>query len=84
MKITEAFNRSQAPIRFAGCTVQGDELIEWHDEEAGQCAVLVNREWRGLDDISFFFGMQDEAHTLFLALCQAKDIRTEQDEEKAK
>lgn len=80
MKITDAMNRSQAPIEFTGYTIQGDELIEWRDDEVGQHGVQINREWRGLTDISFYFGMQSEAHSLFLALCQAEDIRTDWDE----
>ena len=83
MKITEAMNRSQSPILFTGCTVQGDELIEWCDDETGQHAVQINREWRGLADITFYFDMQSEAHVLFMALCQAKDIRTDYDKEEA-
>lgn len=74
MKITEAMNRSQSPITFTGYTVQGDALVEWDDGEINQHGVQINREWRGLPDISLYFGMQREAHDCFLALCQATDI----------
>ncbi len=80
MKITEAMNRSQAPIEFTGYTLQGDELVEWRDDEVKQHGVQINREWRHLPDISFYFGMQSEAHSLFLALCQAEDTLIEGDE----
>lgn len=80
MKVNEAMSRSQAPIEFTGYTLQGDELIEWCDDEVPQHAVAINREWRGLPDIAFHFDAQVEAHALFLALCQAKIVMVESDE----
>jgi hypothetical protein len=82
MKLNEAMNQSQAPIEFTGNTLQGDELIEWRDEEEmvpamSQHAVVIKREWRGLPDIAFHFGMQSEAHALFMALCQVEKVLVE-------
>ena len=78
MKVTDA--RSGSPVEFTGYTIQGDELIEWRDDEVNQHGVQISREWRHLPDLLFYFSMQSEAHSLFLALCQAEDVRTDWDE----
>lgn len=70
---------SQAPIEFTGYTKQGDELVEWRDDEVPQHAVAINREWRGLPAIAFHFAAQPEAHALFMALCEAEAIMVEAD-----
>jgi hypothetical protein len=82
MRLAKALSQSHAPVEFTGHTLQGDELIEWCDEEEmvptmSQHAVAIYREWRGLPDIAFHFGMQSEAHALFMALCQAEKIIVE-------
>jgi hypothetical protein len=78
MRLNEAMNRTGgAPFEFTGNTLQGDELVEWCDDEVPQHAVAIYREWRGLPDIAFHFGMQSEAHALFMALCQAEAIMVE-------
>jgi hypothetical protein len=79
MKPHEAMSRSQAPVEFTGYTLQGDELVEWCDDEVPQHAVVIYREWRGLSNIAFHCCMQSEAHALFMALCQAEKIMVEGD-----
>lgn len=66
-------------IEFTGNTIEGDELLEWCDDEVPQHAVAVKREWRNLPDIAFHFATQDEAHTLFLALCQVQQVMVDGD-----
>lgn len=61
-------------VQFSGYTKQDDEVMEWIDEEAGQHAVTLDREHRGFENIEFRFEMQAEAHALFLALCDAKEV----------
>lgn len=77
--VDRAMSRSQAPVEFTGYTLSGDELVEWHDAETGQHAVDLNRAWQGGSDVTFYFDMRDEAHALFLALCQVKCIVMEGD-----
>ena len=71
---------SNSPVEFTGYTTQGDEVIEWCDDEVEQHGVQVSREWRHLPDLFFYFGMQEEAHALFMALCQAETIAVSGDE----
>jgi hypothetical protein len=70
----ETQEKSGFSIQFSGYTKEGDEVMEWCDEEADMHCVSLNREHRGFNDIEFRFDMQVEAHALFLALCDAKSI----------
>lgn len=70
-------------IEFTGYTSQGDDVIEWHDEDADvkldMHRVDINRDARGLAGIAFNFSTKLSAHAAFLALCDASSVYVDGD-----
>jgi hypothetical protein len=77
--IEDDLRKERAMIEFTENTVQGDELVEWHDEEIPQHGVQIGRLWRGYDDILLFFKSQEGAHTAFMALCEVEKVWTDEE-----